>query len=86
MTIQQAAQEAIDVQDACNLSGVVHSFSRIIKEALWEEARKQGKGTEWVNQHPIAKMFAEKIAQLSRMDEFGDAYDDCKKLSEDAAA
>jgi hypothetical protein len=31
-------------------------------------------------------MFAEKIAQLSRMDEFGDAYDDCKKLSEDAAA
>jgi len=59
--------DAIQVQDACNLSGVVHKFSRIMTK-IWEEARKdenKGYGTEWVNKHPIAVMYAEKIAHLT---------------------
>lgn len=57
-------EDAITVQDACNLSGVVHSFSRVISK-IWVEARKEKKGTEWVNQHPISKMYSDKILHLA---------------------
>lgn len=60
-------QTAIDIQDACNLSGVVHEFSRMMKK-IWEEAQmnsNKGYGTEWVNQHPIAVLFAEKVLHLT---------------------
>lgn len=30
MTYKEAAQSALDIQDACNLSGVVFSFARAI--------------------------------------------------------
>ncbi len=54
-------QEAIDVQNACNLSGVVGSFSRVLTK-LWEVP---GAGTEFVNTHPISRLYAEQIAHLS---------------------
>lgn len=63
MDLKTAAQRALQVQDACNLSGVVRSFS-LITEILWTEARAQGHGTDWVNRHPIAVMFSSKIASL----------------------
>lgn len=88
MTLQEAAQEAIVVQDACNLSGVVHSFSRILTEVLWPEARKQEKGTDWVNRHPISIMFSSKIASLTHSEtdsEFSYAYDRCKQMAEGVA-
>jgi hypothetical protein len=47
MTLQEAAKEALQVQDACNLSGVVKSFARVV-DALWEEAQGAGQGLdEW---------------------------------------
>ena len=66
MTIQQAAQTALDVQDACNLSGVLASFKEIVHEVLWPEARRLGHGTEWVNQHPIVTLFLSKLGSLNR--------------------
>lgn len=30
MDMQQAAQKALDIQDACNLSGVAHTFDRVV--------------------------------------------------------
>lgn len=57
-------QTTLDIQSACNLSGVVHSFSRIISK-IWNEANAHGKGTEWVNKHPICVLFAEQIIYLS---------------------
>lgn len=57
-------EEAITVQDACNLSGVAHSFSRVL-EKIWVEARKQGKGTDWVNSHIICKMYVDKLRHLA---------------------
>lgn len=60
----QDYKDAILVQDACNLSGVAKSFSKML-EKIWAEARKQGKGTEWVNQHPICVLFVDKMASLS---------------------
>jgi hypothetical protein len=65
MNYQQAAQTAIQVQDASNLSGVVHSFNEVMG-ALWLEAHRLGKGTGWVNQHPIVTMFLDKMASLNR--------------------
>lgn len=57
-------QLAIHSQSACNLSGIVHSFSEVISR-IWNEARALGEGTDFVNRHPISRLFAEQIAHLS---------------------
>lgn len=59
------AQEALDVQDACNLSGVVHSFSRIITEVRNRLELDGTIGTEAVNRHPVCILFSDKIAHLT---------------------
>src|SRR6266478_9233652 len=66
MTIPEAAQTALDCQDACNLSGVLASFKEIVHEVLWPEARRLGHGTRWVNEHPICTLFLDKLASLNR--------------------
>ncbi len=58
-------QAALDVQSACNLSGVVISFAEAIK-AIGEEAHRLGKGTEWKNHHPICVLFSTQIGHLTR--------------------
>ena len=82
--LQEAAQTALDIQDACNLSGVVFSFARIM-QSLCDVAHAEGKGTDWKNQHPIAQLFASKIADLSRVEYtgtgFSRAYDACQQLA-----
>jgi hypothetical protein len=70
MNIQQAAQAALDCQDACNLSGVLASFKEVVHEVIWPEARRIGKGTEWVNQHPICTLFLNKLSSLNSSDCF----------------
>lgn len=66
MTLQEAAQAALDVQNACNTSGVVHTFVQAMS-ALLVEANRIGGGTYWANQHPIAKLFVFKLADLAGM-------------------
>ena len=68
-TIQELAQEAIDVQNACNLSGVVHGFSRAITEL---RELSPDKGTTWINEHPICALWADKIAHLTRTQNIND--------------
>lgn len=83
MTMKQAAQLAMDVQDACNLSGVVYLFSNILSDVLWPEARRIGLGTEWVNTHPIATLFIFKLMDMNRLDYesgFSKAWDACEAL------
>lgn len=67
-TMQTAAQAALDVQNAVNLSGVVHTFSKILSEVLWPVSSKMGAGTYWVNQHPITQLFVAKLADLSTLE------------------
>ena len=57
-------EQALQCQDACNLSGIVHTFSKVMSK-IWDEARARNQGTEWVNQHPIAVMYATQVASLS---------------------
>lgn len=61
-TLTDLAREALAVQDACNLSGVVHGFSRAItrlREVL------PNAGTDEINTHPVSVLWADKIAHLT---------------------
>lgn len=66
-TLKQLATEALNVQDACNLSGVVHGFARAIGE-LRNTLERSGlpASTDDINEHPISKVWADKIAHLTR--------------------
>lgn len=72
-TEQELIQEALDVQNACNLSGVVHSFSRGITR-LWAIQRENGDGafTIDINRHRYCRLFASKIESLAGTIEIGD--------------
>jgi hypothetical protein len=84
-TIQLAAQSAIDVQNGCNLSGILNSLNEIVQNTLWPAARE----TEWVNTHPIVTLYLSKLASLNRVDclcsdcfnTFGSALGICEDLA-----
>ena len=94
MTLQDAAKEAIQVQDACNLSGVLRTFDAIVMDVLWPEARRLGKGNEWVNEHPICYLFLDKLLSLNGCQclcdlnilSFSQAYDIVVKLAADQSS
>lgn len=87
-TIQDLAREAIQVQDACNLSGVVHGFSRAITE-LREILQNENGGlinTYEMNHHPICCLWASKIHDLASMglsdgERFREVYEACEDLT-----
>ena len=56
--------EALFVQSACNLSGVVFAFAKVMKKICWE-AQQRGYGTEWRNRHPISILYCEQIHHLA---------------------
>lgn len=64
MTIKQAAQQALDIQDACNLSGVAFAYARCM-QAICDESIAGSHGTEWKNSHPIVTMFLLKMSELN---------------------
>ena len=64
-TIRELAKEAIEVQNASNLSGCVHSFSKAMTE-LRENADMEGwASTEKINTHPVTIVWTGKITDLS---------------------
>src|SRR5688572_26104440 len=72
-------QSAIDVQNACNLSGIVQSFAYAMPR-IWNVARTLGYGTDWVNTHPLCRMYANQIVFLSSATGIG--YSDFRDASE----
>ena len=62
-------RRAIEVQDACNLSGVVHSMAEAM-ESVCYTAHRLGYGTAWKNRHPVIVLLAAKVAHLAGL---GDA-------------
>lgn len=74
------AREALDVQDACNLCGVAQSFAR----AMIDLGAYCG-GTDERNHHPIAILWADKIAHLTGTQSFGapigPAYDAVRAMA-----
>lgn len=81
MTLEQASayrrahQNALDVQNACNLSGVVHSLVRDIQTL---RDSPDCTGTSWINRHPVVLWYVDKLVDLTgRPDstELSRAYD-----------
>ncbi len=64
-TWPELAQVALDIQNACNLSGIVISFSKIISEVRARLESEGSGGTDYVNNHPVCVLFADKIAHLT---------------------
>ena len=78
-------KDALAVQDACNLSGVVYAWAEVMKRVC-EEAYAAGKGTDWKNSHPINVMYASKVASLTGCETpegFMGAYGFCTKRAGD---
>ena len=67
----QMAKDALAVQDACNLSGVVHGFARLMQH-LCDYDNAHGKGTTWRNEHPLSILWADKIAHLTGTQGYSD--------------
>jgi hypothetical protein len=57
-------QNALGCQDACSLSGVVHSLSRDL-ETIWDEVRANAGGTAEVNRHPAVQLYVAKLTELA---------------------
>ena len=66
-TIYDLVANALDCQDASNLSGVVHSFSRDITRlrTLLNEQMGDKFSTDILNRHPVCVLYSSKIASLS---------------------
>lgn len=74
-TIKDLAREAIESQSACNLSGVVHTFSRVMTDLRLIAQAEGWETTEKINNHPVAILWSSKIASLTNSeDKFSQAY------------
>ena len=76
-------QAAIDVQNGCNLSGIVFSFARVMQK-ICNEACVEHHGTDWKNNHPIARLYAEQIMFLTSGRDYSDAADECEAKAKEA--
>jgi ABC-type branched-subunit amino acid transport system substrate-binding protein len=80
--LRKAARDAVQVQDACNLSGITHSFVSIITDVLRPVADEIG---ITMHTHPITRLFVDKLASLAGVQDLGNrnvmnAYDDVRAL------
>jgi hypothetical protein len=83
MTIQEAAATALQVQDACNLSGVLRTWGTDVRDAVNAACTL---GTDQRNHHPVHVLFANKLADLTGqscgdVESYGVAYDACVRLA-----
>lgn len=63
-TLKELAQESLDCQDACNLCGLAQAFARVMRD-LGEHTN----GTDARNQHPITRVWLDKMNQLAGIQE-----------------
>ncbi len=81
-TMKQLAEEAIEVQSASNLSGVIHSFSKVMTELRILLNKEPEFSTDKLNTHPICVLFSDKIASMThsgRNTSFSIAYNWAKE-------
>lgn len=79
-TMQRLAEDAIHVQDACNLLAVANSFAQVVKNVQQNLADAgQECGTDAIRNHPIVQLWASKIIEMAGMglpdmDKFSEVY------------
>lgn len=74
-------RDAIQVQDACNLSGVLFSFAQHMQTLC-----DMGLDTDQKNQHPVSILFSSKIGSLTGselLSNYPEAMDHAKKFMAD---
>lgn len=59
-TRTELARDALEVQDACNLSGVIHAWAEMNSYLIYEEALDQ----ESLRNHPIQALMLSKVVSL----------------------
>ena len=85
-------QQALDVQNACNSSGVALSLANEIIPAVRDELRANGgfADTDAVNSHPAVIMFIAKLGDLAGLTvdgaRYSRAYTVCYEMAHVAAA
>jgi len=70
---------AIDVQDACNLSGVVHSFADVCSNIM-----QNGGNSNTIKNNPAVILFVDKITNMiGEIDfkKYNESYEICKNNS-----
>ncbi len=82
---EKACKNALDVQDACNFSGVLLSFARDM-EAVRDHLRANNAyDSDAFAKHPVAILYMDKLADLQRRPdwrELCDAIDHVKEVIE----
>jgi|SaaInlV_130m_DNA_2_1039683.scaffolds.fasta_scaffold59934_2 hypothetical protein len=78
-TLKKLAQDAVDVQDACNGTAVSGLLNRTMSALM-----KEGKGSDYVNQHPITQAIIDKLQSLAKMPQSGTSmfHIHCMELAE----
>lgn len=62
---------AVEIQDGCNLSGIVKAYADILVRICHDIHAAKG-STDEVNQHPISVLFADKIYDLATKHQRGE--------------
>jgi hypothetical protein len=80
-SLKQLANDAIEVQDACNINAVARGMIRAMDD-LRELHKGQMFGSYELNAHPVTRLWAHKLADLSNMADtgselYGHAYMAC---------
>jgi len=83
-TLRQLAQEALDVQNACNPLGLSRSYAEALSDLF--ENRRLPASTGDVCSHPINRLWASKLHDLAGMgisdtDRYGEAHRACQALA-----
>lgn len=63
MDLKHMANLAVIVQDACNASGIVFDLADFVTE-LEEERLQSGHSEDWLLNHPVLILFADKLDDL----------------------
>lgn len=79
-TLPELAQEALDIQNASNLAGLATTFVRVIADL-----RKLTPTNQVWFRHPIIKLWTDKMASLSGIQE-PQLYEEAYKIVQEIAA
>ncbi len=79
-TMKQLASDAIMVQNASNLSGVLLSWADYIRIIRMYANDIGNGGTDFINRHPVNVLFADKLRDMASGDYF-DAMRECENIA-----
>jgi hypothetical protein len=90
-TLQELAQRALDMQNAVNMSGLLHSWYQDCcrLKAILRDIPGYHFTTEKANRHPIMQLWAAKLADLAGFnlvsaaasEVFSGAYEECRHMA-----